>query len=113
MSESNTNKAVDVLKVRRLMLYLTIGMGIALGIASPQLMAADAPKKVERTYPFYPPAPAVQSTQAAALKTEGCQSCHLETDAKTMHMNPGVVLGCTDCHGGDASVVLAEGVMAD
>jgi len=27
-----------------------------------------------------------------------------------MHVNPGVVLGCTDCHGGDASVSLWSGV---
>jgi len=29
-------------------------------------------------------------------------SCHIATDRHTMHQNPGVVLGCTDCHGGDA-----------
>ncbi|HET9679372.1 MAG TPA: hypothetical protein VFP95_02285, partial [Gammaproteobacteria bacterium] len=53
-----------------------------------------------------PPSPAYQSLEQAAAKSEGCVSCHITTDAKTMHENPGVVLGCTDCHGGDASVVL-------
>src|SRR5690606_6893480 len=28
---------------------------------------------------------------------------------KTMHRNPAVVLGCTDCHGGDASVMKPAG----
>ncbi|HLX24102.1 MAG TPA: hypothetical protein VKR38_12195 [Usitatibacter sp.] len=31
-------------------------------------------------------------------------SCHTATDRHTMHQNPGVILGCTDCHGGDAKV---------
>ncbi len=31
-------------------------------------------------------------------------TCHTATDRRTMHQNPGVVLGCTDCHGGNASV---------
>ena len=75
-----------------------------------QALASEAPKKVLRNYPFYPPSPSAQSWQAASLKSEGCQSCHLETDAKTMHSSPGVVLGCTDCHGGDASVKLPEGI---
>ncbi|WP_192803462.1 hypothetical protein, partial [Streptococcus agalactiae] len=42
--------------------------------------------------------------QEAFAKTEGCMSCHTQTDEHTMHANPGVVLGCTDCHGGDATV---------
>jgi LVIVD repeat len=31
-------------------------------------------------------------------------SCHTTTDRHTMHQNPGVILGCTDCHGGNASI---------
>ncbi|MCD6044219.1 MAG: repeat protein precursor, partial [Burkholderiales bacterium] len=33
-----------------------------------------------------------------------CVSCHTSTDQPTMHANPGVSIGCTDCHGGDAGV---------
>ena len=51
-----------------------------------------------------PPAPARQTTDDAALKSLGCMSCHTTTDSHTMHANPAVVLGCTDCHGGDAAV---------
>ena len=59
-----------------------------------------------------PPAPARQSIADALAKSEGCESCHIYkgaekgagNDHRTMHANPGVVLGCTDCHGGNASV---------
>jgi hypothetical protein len=46
----------------------------------------------------------------AEAKSAGCTSCHTATDRHTMHQNPGVILGCTDCHGGEAGVVLPEGV---
>jgi hypothetical protein len=36
-------------------------------------------------------------------------SCHTQTDATTMHSNPAVKLGCTDCHGGDSSVRVTGG----
>ncbi len=39
--------------------------------------------------------------QAASV---GCLDCHTKTDAPTMHESPAVVLGCSHCHGGDASV---------
>ena len=72
--------------------------------------AAEKEKKVERDYPFYPPAPAAQTPQMAMEKSLGCLSCHEDTDAKSMHSNPGVVLGCVDCHGGDAGVSIADGL---
>src|SRR5689334_23672103 len=52
-----------------------------------------------------PPAPQAQSVAQADAKSAGCMSCHTATDRHTMHQNPGVVLGCADCHGGDAKVV--------
>src|SRR3546814_5445502 len=33
------------------------------------------------------------------------RSCHVHTDRPTMHATPAVRLGCTDCHGGDATQV--------
>ncbi len=51
-----------------------------------------------------PPAPERQTVGEADAKSAGCLSCHAETDRHTMHQNPGVVLGCADCHGGDARV---------
>ena len=67
--------------------------------------AGDEPKKVERDYSAHPAAPATQSWDEANGKSAGCVSCHTGTDQKTMHRSPAVVLGCTDCHGGDPSVM--------
>jgi hypothetical protein len=57
-----------------------------------------------------PPAPATQTIADAQKKSAGCISCHTATDQATMHRNPGVILGCTDCHGGDATVHVARGL---
>ncbi|MBI3848712.1 MAG: hypothetical protein HY298_00265 [Verrucomicrobia bacterium] len=35
------------------------------------------------------------------LKSRGCLECHKGIDQPTMHASPNVVLGCTDCHGGN------------
>ncbi len=43
-----------------------------------------------------------QSTDQAQAKSVGCLECHKTTDALSMHKSPNVVLGCTDCHGGNA-----------
>jgi hypothetical protein len=34
----------------------------------------------------------------------GCLDCHTKTDSPSMHTNPAVHIGCTDCHGGNAAV---------
>ena len=44
-----------------------------------------------------------QSPQEAKRKSVGCMECHTQTDAHTMHASPAVILGCTDCHGGDSA----------
>jgi len=59
-----------------------------------------------------PPAPEKQTARDALAKSLGCASCHTATDHTTMHVNTGVILGCTDCHGGDAKVVAPQGVTA-
>ena len=53
-----------------------------------------------------------QTAEAAAQKSAGCESCHIHTDEPTMHPSKTVFLGCTDCHGGDGSVHIAEGTAA-
>ena len=47
------------------------------------------------------------------MKSAGCTSCHTATDQPTMHANPAVVLGCVDCHGGDAAVKAPRGLAAN
>jgi hypothetical protein len=69
------------------------------------LYANDAEKPVKRHYVEAPAAPMSQTAAQVAGKSEGCYSCHTRTDEPSMHATPAVMLGCTDCHGGNASVV--------
>ena len=64
---------------------------------------------VARTYAAAPPAPERQTAEGARAKSLGCASCHTASDHTTMHVNTGVILGCTDCHGGDAKVMAPQG----
>jgi hypothetical protein len=54
-------------------------------------------------------APRQQTRAEADAKSAGCLTCHTTTDMPSMHANPAVILGCTDCHGGDAAVRLPSG----
>jgi hypothetical protein len=63
---------------------------------------------VEREYVDFPAAPARQPQTLADTKSAGCTTCHEKTEQPTMHTNPGVVLGCADCHGGNATVRRGE-----
>ncbi len=68
------------------------------------VLAAEGEKRRNIEYPDYPPAPAAQTEQTASLKSFGCISCHSATDESSMHKSPSVILGCTDCHGGNPGV---------
>ena len=56
------------------------------------------------------PAPSSQSQAQMDSKSRGCISCHTKSDKLTMHTSPGVKLGCTDCHGGDADISVPANV---
>ena len=77
--------------------------------------ASSGESPQSRRYTPTPPAPAEQTVADAKAKSAGCVSCHVETDAATMHQDmPGVNLGCTDCHGGDATAMRpAEAAVTD
>ena len=51
-----------------------------------------------------------QSAELAAQKSAGCLSCH--RGIEPMHNSAAVNLGCTDCHGGDVTIVFSEGADA-
>ena len=70
--------------------------------------ASEGHRYVERHYADTPAAPKYQSIESANNKSEGCESCHTSTDSASMHESPSVILGCTDCHGGDADVFALE-----
>ncbi|HYG49141.1 MAG TPA: multiheme c-type cytochrome [Allosphingosinicella sp.] len=80
--------------------------GVALiALASP-LSASEGEKPVARDYSRVraAAAPRTQEWDSAEGKSAGCVSCHTDSDQKTMHSSPAVVLGCVDCHGGDPAV---------
>ena len=87
-----------------LAILLTLAGLAALPEAVNLATSSEGAKAVERVYVTAPPAPARQSPEDAAAKSSGCLGCHTSTDQPSMHANPGVVLGCTDCHGGAANV---------
>jgi hypothetical protein len=79
---------------------------LALAIVTPwAVSASDGEKPVERHYVVAPPAPKGETPELAEARSAGCKSCHTSSDTWTMHKSDAVVLGCTDCHGGDAGVV--------
>jgi hypothetical protein len=90
---------------RHLALLLS-ALVLALALFAGDTMAADKEKPVKRDYSrvIAPPAPVRQSIAEMEAKSEGCNTCHVKSDAPTMHLTPAVRLGCTDCHGGDATV---------
>jgi hypothetical protein len=75
-----------------------------LAVSTTPALAASGAKPLDIKYTSHPPAPERQSVMDMDRKSKGCVSCHTTTDRHTMHQNPAVVLGCTDCHGGDVAV---------
>ena len=71
-----------------------------LGLQLP-LAHSEGAKEAARPDPVSAPAaPMRQSAGDALAKSAGCETCHSHNaaanDHRTMHANPGVVLGCTD-----------------
>ena len=54
-----------------------------------------------------------QSQAEADRKSAGCITCHVSTDEPTMHPTRTFRLGCTDCHGGDATAGVSAGTPKD
>ena len=78
-----------------------------LGLSQPALASEDA-HLTGREYTIAPSAPKSQSEAQAQIKSKGCISCHTISDNHTMHANPAVIIGCTDCHGGNAAIHISE-----
>src|ERR1700733_15263882 len=79
-------------------LYSVISPSRSLSASQEPAAAATQAPEAER-----PPILLQQTQEEADAKSAGCRSCHTTTDALTMHASQSVRLGCTDCHGGDAS----------
>ena len=87
---------------------MRIALVLLLASMIPAAFASEE-EAVEREYRTAPNAPSFQTTQQAEEKSAGCISCHSASDQKTMHRTPAVILGCTDCHGGNPRVTAPAG----
>jgi len=83
----------------------------AMAVLSQSVGAAEKEPAVVRDYSLVraAPAPRTQEWPDAEAKSGGCASCHTASDAHTMHRSPAVVLGCTDCHGGNPAITRPQG----
>lgn len=50
------------------------------------------------------PVPSDLTPEEMHRASSGCITCHTKTDSLTMHTNPGVVIGCANCHGGKPDI---------
>ncbi|MBV1876902.1 MAG: hypothetical protein KUG79_04595 [Pseudomonadales bacterium] len=89
--------------------WIFVGLLAVSGVA----LASSSHVHVERHYDEIPPAPKSQSVAQAEQKSQGCMSCHTETDSLSMHQSEGVILGCVDCHGGNADIFFKSGMDHD
>lgn len=87
-------------------------LGAAVLFFAPIAWGASGESARDIAYDYTPPAPRGQPQTDADAKSVGCVSCHTTTDSFSMHQTPGVILGCTDCHGGNADVARPEGFEA-
>src|SRR5687767_15878854 len=89
---------------RKGLLGAAITLAALVGVSG--LGAAEKEKAYVRDYSLVraAPAPRTQDWGEAEAKSAGCQSCHTGSDAHTMHRSPAVILGCTDCHGGNPQI---------
>ena len=84
---------------------------LALALTAPLAnSASEAEKPVPRHYVAAPAAAKGETPEQAEARSAGCKSCHTASDTWTMHKSKAVVLGCVDCHGGDASVIAPAGL---
>ncbi|MGQ0793520.1 MAG: hypothetical protein ACT4NX_05460 [Deltaproteobacteria bacterium] len=85
-----------------------VGFAIALGSSHYYKAASSGePKREKFTRNAYELIK--QTDEQVALKSDGCISCHTETDSRSMHESPAVNIGCTDCHGGNSGVFAPVG----
>jgi hypothetical protein len=82
--------------MRRFYKVLLVFFSLSLLFLAVNLTSADE----EKILPIQP-----GNTDADVKKfSEGCIDCHVKSDASSMHKNPGVLIGCQQCHGGDATI---------
>jgi hypothetical protein len=95
--------------MRGIWAFITAAAVALVTVAAP---ASEGEKPVIRDYSRVaaPAAPRSQTQEMADAKSAGCLTCHTASDEWTMHAPKSVVLGCTDCHGGDTHVLAPAGL---
>jgi len=84
---------------------------LAVAVVAPWAVSGtDNERPVQRHYVTAPPTQKGETPEQAEAQSSGCKSCHTDSDALTMHKSKAVVLGCADCHGGDAKVMAPAGL---
>ena len=66
---------------------------------APAQETSSVPKRVKLV-----PAIRTETPERAAAASSGCITCHTGIEHPNMHMEDTVVLGCADCHGGNATI---------
>ncbi len=93
---------------RHIALAASLAVAATAFVLGPETQAAGGGETpIERDYSLVRagPAPQNQSIEEMMAKSDGCFSCHVETDAPTMHASDAVRIGCVDCHGGNPDVI--------
>ncbi len=88
---------------------VTAAMLLLFGVTRLLASAGDE-TPVVRAYISAPAARQAETQAEADRQSAGCISCHTASDAASMHQTPGVVLGCADCHGGNAAITAPAGL---
>src|SRR5258706_15748395 len=83
---------------------LVFGASIDVGSGPEISVPKNPPSDIAHTSPK--PNWIDQPQAEADKKSRGCLECH--TGSESMHASPNVVLGCTDCHGGNATPGLKQ-----
>jgi len=89
-------KAILCAGVGGLLLAAVTAFGSGTTYKAPEITKVDPPPNHQNLVS--------QSQATADAKSASCNACH--HGIEDMHGSPGVVLGCVDCHGGDASEAL-------
>ncbi len=54
----------------------------------------------------------VRAAPEQGAASQGCISCHTQTDSATMHETETVKITCVDCHGGNGEITVPQGLQA-
>ena len=89
----------------------TLAALLAVGWVTIATGADEAERPIARRYVATPAAPLDETPAQATTRSAGCLTCHTASDAPSMHKSDAVVIGCADCHGGDATVAAKAGML--